>query len=712
MEYDILFEPIMIGPVKVPNRLYQPPHCTGYAETIKNAFFRAEKAKGGFGLIIQEWTAVHPSSDYYPGRSGRIWDIPRDLPGHKHITQAVKKEGARIFLQLFHGGVQVAGFLGETFYLDNSIPLAPSYLQDGFFGHQAKKIEEEEIEMILDAFVKAAKVAVDEAGYDGVEIHAAHGYIISQFLSPLINYDRNDKWGGPSLENRTRFFLECAKRIKEAVGDRAAVAARFTYDECLGPLGITPEEAIEIVKIVDRYIDFWDVDIGVYETIDDMIASSSRHPDGWQAFKNLEWIKKCKEAGIKTPFGTPGRIVSPDLAVKLRKEGLDMVGLVRPSISDPHWARKVREGRVDEIRECIGCNTCVSYLFKKHSQMLCIQNPVVGEEYLGYSPEAEYPKVKEPKRILLVGGGPCGLEFARVAGARGHEVHIHDKMPELGGNIRYVVSKITARRNWIRVVEWRERIIRKKYPNVKISTNSEMDAKKIAEYGADVVVFATGAVWDKKGRNPITKRPIPGHEKRFVLTPEDIYIHKKKVGNRVFVIESCGSWLGPWIAVDLAFEGKEVYLQTFPFPIESAASNELGARLELGTLDALCKSAGVQYVEPFTYPEEITDEGVKIRGFFLDGWAAAVETYTKWFQDPIYRIKKKEWTQLIKCDTVILTTMRVPQIELYEQVKGMWKRGEIKGLKGVHLTGEALTPRTYYELPYPLFWSHKLGKEI
>jgi dimethylamine/trimethylamine dehydrogenase len=573
-------------------------------------------------------------------------------------------------------------------------------------------MEEEEIEMIIDAFVRAAKIAVDEAGYDGVMLHAAHGYLIQQFFSPLINYDRTDKWGGPDLANRARFFLEVAKRVKEAVGDRAAVAARFTYDECLGPIGTTPEEALEIVKMVDRYIDFWDVDIGNYETLDEMIAPSSRHVEGWQVWRNMEWIKKCKVAGIKTPFGTCGRINSPDLAVKLRKEGLDMVGLVRPSIADPHWPRKVREGRLDEIRECIGCNTCVAYLFKRTTGLNCIQNPAAGLEWLGYDPEAEYPKVKEPKRILLVGGGPCGLEFARVAGARGHEVHLHDKMPMLGGQMRYITSQILSRREWIKVVEWRERVIRKKYPNVKIYTNSEMTAEKIAKYGADVVVFATGTLWDKMGRNPVTKRPIPGWDKPFVLTPEDIFIHGKKVGNKVLVIESCGSWIGPWLAVDLAFKGHEVYLQTFPLPIESSVLNDLASRLELGTLDALLKTSGVKLVEPFTYPAEITEDGVKIKAFFFEAWKAAVPIYTKWFPDPIYRLKIKDWEQVIKVDTVILCTMRVPQIELYEKVKGMWKRGEIPGLKGAYLTGEALTPRSWYELPYPMFWAHKLGKEI
>jgi hypothetical protein len=139
------------------------------------------------------------------------------------------------------------------------------------------------------------------------------------------------------------------------------------------------------------------------------------------------------------------------------------------------------------------------------------------------------------------------------------------------------------------------------------------------------------------GRNPVTKRPIPGWDKPFVLTPEDIFIHGKKVGNKVLVIESCGSWIGPWLAVDLAFKGHEVYLQTFPLPIESSVLNDLASRLELGTLDALLKTSGVKLVEPFTYPAEITEDGVKIKAFFFDAWKAAVPIYTKWFPDPIYQ---------------------------------------------------------------------------
>ncbi|MFQ5861123.1 MAG: NAD(P)-binding protein, partial [Dehalococcoidia bacterium] len=646
---------------------YQPPHCTQFAEGDRNAQFRAEKAKGGFGLIVQEWSSVHPSSDYIPIRSGIIWDESL-LGEHKKMTDAVHRYGAKFFLQLVHQGVQTAFFGSQT----KEPPLAPSPVQDVFYVGQGKEMEEEDIEEIINAFARCAVLA-KMAGYDGVEIHAAHGYLIAEFLSPLYN-KRTDRWGG-SLQNRVRFFREVLRRVRKAVGPDMAVSARFTYDERL-PTGIKPDEGLEMMVMVNDLVDFWDIDWGEYATIGEMIPPARNYPENYQIEATAEIRRKLHERcpNKKTPVGGCGRIRNPDDALRMISEGqLDMVGMVRQSIADPHWPRKVREGRVDEIRECSYNNTCLAGLFT-YRAIECVQNASAGEEYKGFYPE-EFAPAPEKKMVLVVGGGATGMEVARVAAARGHTVDLHEAQENLGGHTS-LLARLPGCAEWARVVEYRERMVRKL--GVTVHTKSPLTASQVLEYGADAVVFATGADWDRTGNNPLTKEPIPGYDKPHVLVPEDILSDGKTVGKRVLIVDSDAYLMGVGLADILASQGKEVTLVAYP-----NVGYYLLITMELGA--ALRRLAELKVrMLPQLFAAQITDDGADL--------------FNIWTMEG----------QSVQADNVILSSRRVPRTSLYREVKA--KAGDAG--PAVHLTGEAISPKTFFSMSRAMYWAHKLGRSL
>ncbi len=668
-QYDALFEPIQIGPVTIPNRIFQPPHCTMFGEGNRNAAFRAEKSKGGFGLIVQEWSSVHPTADYSPTRSGIIWDLSL-LGEHKKMVDAVHKYEAKYFIQLVHQGIQTAWFGSAT----KEPPWAPSPVQDPLNGSQGKEMEEEDIEECIEAHVRGAIMA-KLAGYDGVEIHAAHGYLIAQFLSPQYN-KRTDRWGG-SLENRMRFWREIQRRVRDAVGPDMAVSARFVFDE-RSPWGIKPDEGLEMMVMMDDLVDFWDLSRGEYSTIPDMMGPARSQPENYQMADTTEIRRKLHQrCPKKTPVGGCGRIKNPDDALRMIKnDEVDMVGLVRQSIADPHWPRKIREGRLDEIRECTHNNTCLSALVYSRPGIECIQNPCAGEEYHGFTPEEFEPAAKK-KTVLVIGGGVTGMEVARVAAARGHTVHVHEADNKPGGHTN-LLAQLPGCAEWARLVSYRETMLRKL--GVEIHTNSPMTAAQALEYGADDVVFATGAAWDREGFNPIVKSPVPGHDKPHVLVPEDILGKgTKAVGQRVLIADCDAYLMGVGLAELLASQGKEVTLAAYP-----NVGHYLVGTVELASVLQQLVKLKVRLLPMLL--GGITDKGASLFN------ALTGETMN------------------VSVDTVVLVTRRVPRTSIYLETKAA-AAVKADGPK-VHLTGEAISPKTYYSMPRAMFWAHRLGRQL
>lgn len=628
--------------------------------------------------MIQEATSVHPSGDQRPRPLPGIWEDGA-VGQHAEITSATKEAGAAVGIQLNHTGAHNAyyGDIPMTNMRDYPTMSASDTQEPKHMG-QGKRMTETDIRNIIQAFGDGAARA-EQAGYDLLEIQAGHGYLVGQFLSPLYN-KRTDKWGG-DWKNRTRFFLEVAKEIRSRVSDELAVTARFTYNELYSGGLNAPEddEPVKMMAHVDDYIDFWDIDIGNYESHSDIIAPA--YSQEWGEHYQLNAMTPAvaalmREHGIETPIGGCGRVRDPEKARQsLEETEVDMIGMVRQSIADPAWPNKVKIGNDDDIRECIGCNTCIAS-FGNFKPIMCVQNPSVAQEYRGYH-TGEYEQTADPADILVIGGGPCGLEFAMVAGRRGHDVEIHDANRELGGHTRHVVAQLPGRDEWEKVIDYRESAL-ENLSNVTIRRESKLELADIRERGPEEVVFATGAEWDVRGMNPMTKEPLPGWNQDHVIVPETVMKDPDSVGERVLIVDADAHMVGPGLAEFLGNKGHDVTLMGYP----SAIGENQALKLEKQEMLKRLHQAGVTLTNN-KFPTELTDTG-----------ATYIDIYTQ--EGPMHH----------ECDTIVLTTKRKSRTDLYDAFEGSDAAGN------GHLTGEAVTPKTFFSVANPLWWAHKLGRSI
>jgi dimethylamine/trimethylamine dehydrogenase len=420
--YDILFESVQIGPVVAPNRFYQVPHCNGMGYRMPKALaaMREMKAAGGWGVVCTEEVEIHHTTDLMPNVEGRLWD-DRDIPPMRKMVEAVHRHGALAGIELTHNGQNAANLYSRV----PSLGLR-SMGVSGFTPWQTRRMDKEDIRN-LRRWHRAAALRAKEAGFDIIYCYAAHNLPLAmQFLLRRYN-DRTDEYGG-SLENRVRFLRELIEETKEAVGDTCAVAVRLAVDELLGEDGITHQgEGHDIVAMLAELPDLWDVNVSDWSHDS---ASSRFEKEGFQE----SYIAFVKTLTSKPVVGV-GRYTSPESMVSAIRRGvMDLIGAARPSIADPFLPQKIREGRVDDIRECIGCNICVTGDLL-YVPIRCTQNPTMGEEWRrGWHPEI-ITKTKEPKEVLVVGAGPAGLECARGLGQRGYSVILTEARNELGGRV-------------------------------------------------------------------------------------------------------------------------------------------------------------------------------------------------------------------------------------------------------------------------------------
>ncbi|MGH2996757.1 MAG: FAD-binding protein, partial [Gaiellaceae bacterium] len=423
--HDILFEPIRIGPKTLMNRFYQVPHCTGFGvqKPRAQARYRATKAEGGWAAVCTEYCAVSPDSDETPFISARLWD-DGDLRALSLMCEEVHEQGALAGVELHHSGVHCPR-------REYRLPaLAPSQLASDYLLVTPKAMEKEDIRRIEADWAAAARRA-REAGFDIVYVYGAHSYLPMQFLSPFYN-KRTDEYGG-SLENRARFWLETLEAVREAVEDGCAIAARIAVD-ALGPYGVELEEGLAFVGLADPLVDLWDVNVGSALEWSVDSGPSRFFPQGHQ----LEWTGRVREATAKPIVGV-SRLTDPDRMAEIVRSGVwDVIGAARPSIADPFLPRKIEEGRLDEIRECIGCNICIPKS-DPGGNIGCTQNATAGEEFRrGWHPERFEPAENRDRDVLVVGAGPAGMECAIVLGKRGfRRVHLVDAEVEIGGIMRW-----------------------------------------------------------------------------------------------------------------------------------------------------------------------------------------------------------------------------------------------------------------------------------
>ncbi len=548
--YDLLFEPVKIGPVTAPNRFYQVPHCTGlgWRRPRSLAALRGVKAEGGWGVVCTEYCSVHPSSDDGPLPYAALWD-DADVRAQALTTEAVHAHGALAGVELWHGGSIIANLESRLPTLGlTSRPMAHSAGDPV----QSRPMDKADIRD-LRRWQRAAAGRAVEAGFDIVYVYAAHGYLLSEFLSPALN-QRRDEYGG-SLDNRLRILRELIAETREAVADKCAVALRFNVAEGDNDGPLSAEESREAVALLAELPDLWDVTVADY----------------WREMGSSRFVKEAaqeeavafvKQATSKPVVGV-GRFTSPDTMVRQVSKGvLDLIGAARPSIADPFLPRKIAEGRPEDIRECIGCNICYAH-DARGVAIRCTQNPTMAEEWRhGWHPETIAPRHGE-ETVLVVGGGPAGLEAARALGQRGYAVTLAEAGDELGGRVSRE-SRLPGLAEWARVRDWRLGQLAK-LPGVEVYPGSELSADQVLEFGFQHVVVATGARWRRDGLGRRRATPFEGWRLPGVATPDDIMDGLRQgrlPEGPVVVYDEDNYYLGPVLALALRAAGREVALAT------------------------------------------------------------------------------------------------------------------------------------------------------
>jgi dimethylamine/trimethylamine dehydrogenase len=542
--YDILFEPVAIGPVTARNRFFQVPHCTGMGNVNPHmsAAMREVKAEGGWAVVCTEYCSIHPTSLSTPRICATLWDED-DIRAHALMTERVHRHGALAGVELWHGGDTQAN------HTSREVSLGVASLPAGTEPVQCRAMDKQDIRNLRRWHVDAARRA-QRAGFDVIYVYATHRNLLAQFLSSDKNR-RTDEYGG-SVENRTRLVRELIEETKDAVGDTCAVALRCSVDE--GGHGdgvVVNDDQRAVIELLADLPDLWDVTVADYSL--EMGASRFVSEAALE-----DYVAIVKRLTSKPVVGV-GRFTSPDAMVgQIRRGVLDFIGAARPSIADPFLPRKILEGRSDDIRECIGCNIC--YASDALSAPLrCTQNPTMGDEWRrGWHPEVIPPKGSSD-HILVVGAGPAGLEAARSLGNRGYEVTLAEAGTELGGRVN-AEARLPGLAAWDRVRDYRERQIAV-MTNVEVFRASRLGSDDVLEVGADRIVLATGARWRNDGVGRWHRVPVPLSDDAVVLTPDDI-MAGAEVRGPVVIYDDDHYYMGGLLAEELRRTGHQVSLVT------------------------------------------------------------------------------------------------------------------------------------------------------
>ncbi|MEM9305798.1 MAG: FAD-dependent oxidoreductase [Pseudomonadota bacterium] len=663
--YDILFEPVKIGPVTAKNRFYQVPHCNGggYRDPSAAAAMRGSKAEGGWGVIFTEQCEMHHTSEITPFIELRLWE-DKDIPMLRKMSETMKAHGALAGIQLAYSGVN-----GPNLYT-KEVPLAVSAQPIRTFTNdpvQARALDQSDIRNLRRWFVNAAKRS-KLAGFDLICLYGAHGFgIFQHFLSRATNH-RTDEYGG-SLENRSRFAREVISDIRDAVGDTMGLTLRVSLDESIGDLGFSNSEVREFVEMNRNMPDLWDLAHGTWEDC----SGPSRFKEEAAQQSLVKGIHELTDQ----PIVGVGRFTSPDVMAKMVRSGvLDFIGCARPSIADPFLPKKIEDGRIKDIRECIGCNICITGDMTM-SISRCTQNPTFMEEWRkGWHPE--HMNAKGPSSsVLVVGAGPAGLEAARALGERGYDVAIAEAGTVLGGRVAKE-RHLPGLSAWGRVADYREYQISQK-PNVQSYFDSALDAESILEFGFEHVCLATGATWRRDGVARQHVVPFPTDSAMPLFTPDDMMDGATPSGH-VAIFDDDHYYMGGVLA--------ELLVQK-------------GCTVTLVTPAAYVSEWTVNTLEQHEVHRRLAEMGVTIelnRGVTSIG-SEFVETNCT-FTDQRRRIE---------CDAVLIVSSRIENNDVYKALKSRERDWPDAGIKSVSLIGDA-------NAPGPIAWAtyagHRYAREL
>ncbi len=626
---DLLCQPIKIGSMELKNRMVMPPMATRYAApdgfvSKRTINYYEARAKGGIGLIIIEATYVHEKGPLLPNGLGLSND--RFIPGLKELTDAVHRHGARIAVQLVHGGRMTAVALTGT------QPVAPSAIAAPGCD-SPREITVPEIKDVIKAFAYAA-LRAKQAGFDAVEIHAAHGYLIDQFLSPASNH-RTDAYGG-SLENRARLLIEVINAVKEATGPDFPVWCRINGKE----YGVDDGETLEDMKKVAALA----AAAGVVML--HVSASGPANPVNITTPAFRPAVIADLAAGIKEVVRVPviavGRM-TPEAGEKLLEEGkADLIAFGRALYADPSLPNKVCTEKENEIKPCILCMRCRDDL--RHSGVTgirCTVNAAMGrEEQYVFAPAG-----KKPKKVLVVGGGPAGMEAARVAAARGHKVTLWEKEKYLGGQM--VPASLAPHKDRVRgLTDYF--IVELTNLGVAVKTRREATAARIKRFAPDVLIMATGVI--------ATFPEIPGLKEAHAVMATDVLQNQTFIGDNVVVIG--GELVACEVAEYLAGRGKKVTMMR--------RGSEIAANVGPATRIYLMKrlqGEGVTMLTNISY-DRATGKGIEI----------TTKTGEK---------------KLIPADTIVIAAGAVPNQTLYHEIQGK--------VPELYQIGDCVTPRNIAE---------------
>ncbi|MDH5529989.1 MAG: NAD(P)-binding protein, partial [Paracoccaceae bacterium] len=582
----------------------------------------------------------------------------------RKMSERMKTHGGLAGIQLAYSGIN-----GPNFYT-KEVPLAPTALPIRTFTNdpvQARAMDKTDIRNLRRWFVNAAKRS-KTAGFDLICLYGAHGFgIFQHFLSRATN-QRTDEYGG-SLENRSRFVREVIADMRDAVGDTMGLTLRISLDETIGELGFSNAEVRDFIELHRDLPDLWDLAQGTWEDC----SGPSRFKEE-AAQETL--VKGIRELTDKPVVGV-GRFTSPDVMVKMIRQGtLDFIGCARPSIADPFLPKKIEEGRIEDIRECIGCNICITGDMTM-SISRCTQNPTFMEEWRkGWHPEKMNPK-GDSSNVLIIGSGPAGLEAARALSLRGYDIAIAEARNEIGGRVARE-RHLPGLSAWGRVVDYRQYQISQR-PNVETYFGSELDAGQILDFGFENVCIATGSDWRADGVARQHVVPMPIDAAMAIFTPDDIMAGRCPSG-RVVVYDDDHYYMGGVLAELLVQKGCDVVLIT-PAPYISDWTRNT---LEQGAIHQRLARSGVEIV---------LNRGVTAIH------ANGVETNCSYTDD-------RERTE---CDAVVIVASRIANDKIYQSLLVRADEWADAGIRSVKLIGDASAPG-------PIAWAtyagHRYAREL